>query len=270
MRPFPHRLPRLGMGTWHMGDDPPREISALRAGLDLGMPLIDTAEMYADGAAERVVGQAIRGRRDGVFLVTKFYPHNAPRRMLRAACNASRERLGVETIDLYLLHWRGSHPLAQTVATLEELAAEGRIARWGVSNFDVDDMEQLFAVPGGDRCAANQVLYNLARRGVEFDLLPWCAGRGVELMAYSPLDEGRLASHPALARVAARLSATPAQVALAWLLRDGRAAVIPKAASGAHVRENHAALELRLDDPTLAELDRAFPPPGEKQALEVI
>jgi diketogulonate reductase-like aldo/keto reductase len=260
------------MGTWHMGEPGARaaEAGALRLGLELGMRLIDTAEMYGEGQAERTVGEAIRGRREAVYLVSKFYPHHATAPKLRAACESSLDRLGVDRLDLYLLHWRGPTPLAETVATLEALVAEGRIGRWGVSNFDVADMEELFAVPGGDRCAANQVLYNLASRGIEYDLLPWCARRGVRIMAYSPLDEGRLVRHPVLRRLAGHLGASAAQLALAWLLHDARACVIPKAAREPHVRENHAALGLGLEAATLAELDRAFPPPRCKQPLGVI
>ncbi len=265
-------MPRLGLGTWHMGENAldAAEVDALRVGLDLGLALIDTAEMYGEGGAERVVGQAVRGRRDEVYLVSKFYPHHASERKLRAACAGSLERLGVEALDLYLLHWRGSVPLAETVAALEALVAEGRIHRWGVSNFDVADMEELYRVPGGERCAANQVLYNLARRGIEFDLLPWCRERGVDVMAYSPLDEGRLLEHPALAAAAGRLGVPPAQVALAWTLRSPGMVSIPKASRPEHVRSNHAAASLRLDGAALAELDAAFPPPPRKRALEMI
>jgi len=233
-------LPRLGMGTWHMGErayNRAAEIAALRLGLDLGMNLVDTAEMYGEGGAENVVGEAIRGRREGVFVVSKFYPHHAERRKLIAACDGSLSQLGIEALDLYLLHWRGPVPLEETVATLEELSGAGKIRRWGVSNFDVADMEELVAVPGGERVAANQVLYNLGRRGVEFDLLPWCAERGIPVMAYSPLDEGRLASHPAVRTIAQRMEITPAQVALAWLLRNPAIAAIPKASNAEHVRE---------------------------------
>lgn len=260
------------MGTWHMGENAPRapEVDALRLGLELGMPLIDTAEMYGEGGAERVVGEAIAGRREGVHLVSKFYPHHASARKLRAACAASLERLRVDVLDLYLLHWRGSTPLAETVATLEELVAEGRIRRWGVSNFDVADLEELFGVPGGERCAANQVLYNLSRRGIEYDLLPWCAAHGVEVMAYSPIDEGRLARHPGLVRIATRAGMSPAQLALAWLLRDGRVAVIPKATRAQHVRENRAALDIALREEVLDEIDASFPPPRRKQPLGMI
>ena len=270
--PFPP-LPRLGSGTWRMGERRgarASEVAALRLALDLGMDLIDTAEMYGEGGAEEVVGEAIGGRRSDVVLVSKFYPHHAAPRQLRAACGASLRRLGVDSVDLYLLHWRGSVPLGETVHALEELVEEGRIRRWGVSNFDVADMEDLFRVPGGSRCAANQVLYNLARRGIEFDLLPWCRERGIDVMAYSPLDEGRLVGHPALAAVAARLGAPESQVALAWTLREPGEVSLPKASRLEHVRSNHAALALRLDVSVLAELDVAFPPPARKRALEMI
>jgi diketogulonate reductase-like aldo/keto reductase len=241
-----------------------------RLGLDLGMSLIDTAEMYGEGGAEEVVGDALAGRRGDVYVVSKFYPHHASRRELRAACDRSLARLRIDRIDCYLYHWRGSVPLAETVAALEELVRAGKIARWGVSNFDVHDLEELFAIPGGERVAANQVLYNLATRGIEFDLLGWCAARGIDVMAYSPLDEGRLVKHPALAGIASRLGVTTAQVALAWVLRDPRVVAIPKAASEEHVRANRAARDLRLDAATLGELDRAFPPPRRKTALAMI
>jgi diketogulonate reductase-like aldo/keto reductase len=266
-------MPRLGMGTWHMGEDRARrgaEAAALRVGLDLGMRLIDTAEMYGEGGAEEIVGQAIRGRRDEAFVVSKFYPHHASRHALRQACDASLRRLAIDRIDCYLYHWRGSVPLEETVATLEELVAAGKIASWGVSNFDVADLEELVAVPGGERLAADQVLYNLATRGIEFDLVPWCARRGVDVMAYSPLDEGRLLGHKVLAAAASRLGASPAEVALAWVLRDPRVAAIPKAARAEHVRSNRRAADLALDGECLAALDHAFPPPRRKTALAMI
>ncbi|HEY4999532.1 MAG TPA: aldo/keto reductase [Usitatibacter sp.] len=266
-------MPRLGMGTWHMGERPANrahEVEALRLGLDLGMGLVDTAEMYGEGGAESVVGEAIRGRREDVFVVSKFYPHHASRAKLKAACDASLRQLGIERMDLYLLHWRGPVALEETVGTLEELVAMGRIKRWGVSNFDVADLEELVAVPGGRRVAANQVLYNLGRRGVEFDLLPWCSRNEVPVMAYSPLDEGRLMRHPALDAVARRLGATPAQVAIAWLLRERLVVAIPKASSAGHVRANRAALDLALDEEALQALDHAFPPPRRKRPLEMI
>jgi diketogulonate reductase-like aldo/keto reductase len=266
-------MPRLGMGTWHMGEraaNRAREVAALRLGLDLGMNLIDTAEMYGEGGAESVVGEAIRGRREEVFVVSKFYPHHASPQKLKAACDASLRQLGIERMDLYLLHWRGPVSLDETVATLEDLVRAGKIARWGVSNFDVADMEALTAVPGGPRVAADQVLYNLARRGVEFDLLPWCARHDVRPMAYSPLDEGGLVRHPALDAVARRLGATPGQVAVAWVLRDPLVVAIPKASTPEHVRANRAALDLALDEDALHALDSAFPPPRRKRPLEMI
>ena len=266
-------LPRFGMGTWHMGEgDGTRaaEVAALRLGLDLGVRLIDTAEMYGDGGAEEVVGEAIRGRRERVFVVSKFYPHHAARKDLAAACERSRRRLGIDTIDCYLLHWRGRVPLAETVDALNELAAKGRVAAWGVSNFDVADMEELFAVDGGNRAAANQVLYNLARRGPEFDLLPWCVARSVDVMAYSPLDEGSLARHPAVVQVAKGLGASAAQVAIAWTMRRPEVVSIPKAASEDHLRANVAAAALELSPDALAALDRAFPPPRRKTTLAMI
>jgi diketogulonate reductase-like aldo/keto reductase len=266
-------MPRLGMGTWHMGErayNRATEVAALRLGLDLGMNLVDTAEMYGEGGAEKVVGEAIRDRRDDVFVVSKFYPHHASRRKLIAACDGSLSQLGIETLDLYLLHWRGPEPLEETVATLEELAGAGKIKRWGVSNFDVADMEELVAVPGGERVAANQVLYNLGRRGVEFDLLPWCAERGIPVMAYSPLDEGRLASHPAVRTIAARMGVTPAQVALAWLLRNPAVVAIPKASNAEHVRANRAAADIELDADALGTLEQSFPSPRRKKPLEMI
>lgn len=266
-------MPRFGMGTWHMGESAATrsaEVAALRLGLELGVRLIDTAEMYAEGGAEEVVGEAIRGRRDGVCIVSKFYPHHAARKDLVAACERSRARLGIDCIDCYLLHWRGPLPLAETVDTLNQLTAQGRIASWGVSNFDTADMEELFALPGGDRAAANQVLYNLVRRGPEFDLLPWCSTRKVDVMAYSPLDEGPLARHPAVVAVAEDLGVTAAQVAIAWTLLRAEVVSIPKAAREAHMRDNVAASSLRLNRGAQEALDRAFPPPRRKMPLAMI
>ena len=244
-----------------------REVGALRLGLDLGITLIDTAEMYGAGGAEEVVGEAIRGRRDGVYVVTKFYPHHADARHLRTACEGSLMRLGIDRIDCYLYHWRGSVPLAETVEGLEHLAAVGKIARWGVSNFDVADLEELAALRDGDNLAADQVLYNLARRGAEFDLLPWCARRGIDVMAYSPLDEGPLARHPAVAAVARELHVTPAEVALAWTIRNPGVCTIPKASREEHVRAVRRAADLKLDAAAIAALDRTFPPPTRKRPL---
>lgn len=268
-------VPALGQGTWHMGErraDRRAEADALHLGLDLGLTLIDTAEMYGDGGAEEVVGEAIAGRpRESVFLVSKVYPHNATRRAMPAACERSLRRLRVETIDLYLLHWRGSAPLAETVEAFEALRRQGKIRRWGVSNLDVADLQEL-GEEALARCATDQVLYNLSSRGIEFDLLPLCRARGMPVMAYTPLGQaGRMLRDRVLAAVAARHGATPAQVALAWTLRDpGGVIAIPKAADAAHVRENAAAAAIALTPEDLAELDAAFPPPKRKRPLEML
>ncbi|SFK53438.1 aldo/keto reductase [Falsiroseomonas stagni] len=265
-------VPALGQGTWYMGErgsDRRAEAAALRLGLDLGMTVIDTAEMYAEGGAEQVVAEAIAGRRDECFLVSKVYPHNAGARTLPLALEASLKRLRVERIDLYLLHWRGGVPLAETVAAMEKAVAAGKIARWGVSNLDVDDLEEL----GRDLpdCATDQVLWNLGARGVEFDLLPFCGARGMPVMAYSPIGQGgALLRHPALRAIGARHGATPAQVALAFVLARPGVIAIPKAADPDHVRQNAAARELVLTPAELAELDAAFPPPRRKQALAML
>ncbi|WP_439580406.1 aldo/keto reductase [Elioraea sp.] len=267
------RVPALGQGTWRMGEDRrarKAEVAALRLGIELGMTLIDTAEMYGEGGAEEVVGEAVEGRRDGLFIVSKVYPHNAGRRAVAAACERSLRRLGIDTIDLYLLHWRGSVPLAETVEGFEALKHAGRIACWGVSNLDVADMEELWSV-GGAACATNQVLYNVDERGIEFDLIPWCAERHIPIMAYSPVGQGgRLLRHKALAGIAARHGATPAQVAIAWTLRLPGVIAIPKAADPAHVRENAAAAALRLTEEDHATLDAAFPPPARKRPLAIL
>jgi diketogulonate reductase-like aldo/keto reductase len=265
-------VPALGQGTWNMGErgsDRRREADALRLGLDLGMTLIDTAEMYAEGGAEEVVAEAIAGRRSDVFLVSKVYPHNAGGRKLEAALERSLRRLRTESLDLYLLHWRGSVPLEDTVAAMERMHAAGKIRRWGVSNLDVDDLEELG--PALADCAADQVLYNLEHRGVEFDLLPFCRERRMPVMAYSPVGQGgALLRHPALQGVARRLGATPAQVAIAWTLRQGGVISIPKAADAGHVRLNAAAGDLQLAPEDLAALDAAFPPPRRKRALAML
>jgi len=271
--PSGEAVPALGQGTWYMGDLPARraaEVAALRAGMDLGMTLIDTAEMYGDGAAERLVGEAIAGRRDSAFIVSKVLPHHATRRGTVAACEASLKRLATDRIDLYLLHWRGGVPLEDTLSGFAELQRAGKIRHWGVSNFDVDDMRELNAVAGGAAVAANQVLYNLTRRGIEFDLLPQCAAEGVPLMAYSPIEQGCLLRDPTLATIAGRHQATPAAIALAWVLRQPGMIAIPKASSEAHVRDNRAALDIQLNEDDLAALDRAFAPPRSKQPLEMI
>jgi len=252
-------VPPIGQGTWRMGVDRPAEITALRTGIDLGMTVIDTAELYADGAAEEVVGQAVRGRRDEVFLVSKVLPQNATTEGTVAACHASLRRLGTDRLDLYLLHWRREVPLVETVAGLEKLREEGSIQAWGVSNFDLHDLEDL---PEGAVPACNQILYNLTRRGPEANLFPWCERVGAAIMAYSPVEKGALLDHPDLRRVATERGATSAQVALAWSVRSGGVIAVPKAVRLAHVKENAAALDLELTDEELEVLDRAFPAPG--------
>ena len=271
--PSGEAVPRLGQGTWRMGENRrlrDEEIAALKLGLGLGMTLIDTAEMYGDGEAERIVGEALAGRRDEVFIVSKVLPENASRAGTIAACERSLKRLGTDRIDLYLLHWRGRHRLKETLAGFQALMDQGLIRSWGVSNFDVDDMEELEALPGGKPAATNQVLYNLARRGIEADLLPWCRDRGIPIMAYSPIDQGRILRDRSLGRVAARHRATPAQIALAWVLRHEDMMVIPKAMTETHVRKNRAALDLPLTPADLAELARAFPAPRGVQPLEML
>lgn len=265
-------VPALGQGTWAMAEAPANraeELAALRAGVDLGLTLIDTAEMYADGEAERLVGEALRGLREQVFLVSKAYPQNASRDRLPRACEASLKRLGTDRLDLYLLHWRGRVPLAETVEAMEALVAAGKIRRWGVSNLDTADLQELVAA-GGAACATDQVLYNLGRRGPEHVLLPWLAAQGLPVMAYSPVEQGRLLANRPLQEIAARLNATPAQVALAWVLRGGQAVAIPKAGRVAHVRENRAAADLRLSAHDLAALDAAFPRPHARGPLEML
>jgi diketogulonate reductase-like aldo/keto reductase len=266
-------IPVLGLGTWMMGEsDKTRddEVAAIKLGLDLGATLIDTAEMYGDGEAESIVGDAIAGRRDGLFIISKVLPENASRKDTVAACERSLKRLRTDRIDLYLLHWRGSTPLQHTLDAFIQLQREGKIRHWGVSNFDTDDMEELVALSGGDACAINQVLYNLKRRRIEYDLVPFCRARSIPVMAYSPIEQGRLLGAAALKAVAERHGVTPAQVALAWLLGRPATIVIPKATNPAHVRENIAALDLSLTDDDRATLDRAFPPPHKKYALEML
>ena len=265
-------IPVLGQGTWHFAEDPARreeEINSLRLGLDLGMTVIDTAEMYANGEAERLVGEAIAVRRDEVFLVSKVLPDHASRLATIASCESSLSRLCTDRIDLYLLHWRGEIPLEETLDAFEELLHSDKIRHWGVSNFDVADMEDLM-LADGTAVATDQVLYNLTRRGIEYDLLPWSHQRGIPLMAYSPIEQGRLLRHPVLKRLAAQHRATPAQIALAWVLRQDGMIAIPKSATPAHVRENRAALDLQLSRHDLADLDRAFPPPTVKRELDII
>lgn len=266
-------VPALGAGTWNMGENASQrktEVDALRYALDLGVTLIDTAEMYGEGGAEEVVGEAITGRRDEVFVVSKLYPHNASLDGVIAACERSLKRLKTDRIDLFLLHWRGSHPLSDTVEGFKTLVKQGKIGNWGVSNFDTADMKELFKVPHGDRCAVNQVLYNLSRRGIEYDLMPWCVGQRIPLMAYSPIEQGRLASHPALKEIALAHGATSAQVALAFVLQHMGVIAIPKASNRAHVEQNVHALELRLLDEEWQKLNALFPPPKKAQPLEMI
>ena len=265
-------VPSMGQGTWKMGERAERrsdEIAALRAGVELGMTLVDTAEMYGDGAAEALICEALGDRRDQLFLVSKAYPQNASRSRLAGACEASLKRLGTDRLDLYLLHWRGSVPLAETIEAMEALKSAGKIRHWGVSNLDTDDMDELIAA-GGDGCVTDQILYNLVRRGPELDLLPWLAQHKVPVMAYSPVEQGRLTSHPALDNVAAKVGATPAQVALAWTLRHDGLIAIPKASSIAHVRENRAAADIVLSDADLATLDAAFPRLAGRRPLEML
>jgi diketogulonate reductase-like aldo/keto reductase len=268
-------VPALGQGTWYMGErrgDAGREAAALRLGVDLGMTLIDTAEMYASGGAEEVVAQAVSGIRDRVFIVSKVLPQNASRSGVPAACERSLKRLRTDRIDLYLLHWRGGHPLAETVAAFEALKTAGKIRYWGVSNFDTGDMKELFGVPGGAGCASNQVLYHPESRGIEFDLLAWCADLGIPVMAYSPLGHHvrRLLGSRALQEVARRHDATPAQVAIAWGMRSGRVISIPKAADAAHVRENAAAAAIELTAEDLAAIDAMHRPPSRKVGLDLL
>jgi len=266
-------VPVLGQGTWRMGEDKSKrksEVAALRAGIELGMTLIDTAEMYASGGAERVVGEAIAGQRDQVFVVTKFYPQNATRERMAAACDRSLRRLDIAQIDLYLLHWPSDVPLKETFAGFEDLLEAKKIRYAGVSNFDVDEMTELGRLKGGlERIVTNEVLYNLERRGVEWDLVPWMRKRHRPVIAYSPVEEGLLAHpHPVLKRVAERHDATPVQIALAWVIRDDGVIAIPKAADAKHVRENRGAADIKLTKRDLDELDESFPSPAGKKPLE--
>ncbi len=272
--------PSLGLGTWRMGEsarERPREVAAVRLALEIGYRVIDTAEMYGEGGAEAVVGQALAEAlragtvaREELFVVSKVYPHNASRAGVAAACERSRQRLGLDRIDLYLLHWRGAHPLSETVAGFEALRSRGHIVRWGVSNFDVDDLEELQGVAGGTACAANQVYYSLSERGPGHSLLPWQQRVGMPLMAYCPIDQGVLAGHPRLAEIARAKDCTAAQLALAWAMQHSGVMAIPKAVREAHLRENFAAAALRLSDDDTAALDTAFPPPRRKPPLAMV
>lgn len=271
-------LPAIGQGTWYMGENAAarrKEVAALQRGIDLGLTLIDTAEMYAEGGAEEVVGEAIRGRRDEVYLVSKVYPWNAGGQKAQAACEASLKRLGTDYLDLYLLHWRGNIPLDETIEAMESLMVQGKIGRWGVSNLDRDDMQTLWKLNGGQECATNQVLYHLGSRGIEYDLLPWCAERHMSVMAYCPLAQaGRLRdgllNHPEVNAIALEKGVSAAQILLAWVIRHPGVIAIPKASSIEHVNENAAALEVRLSAQDLVRLDAAFPPPGRKMPLDVV
>jgi aldehyde reductase len=266
-------VPALGQGTWCMGEDPARrkqELATLQRGIDLGLTLIDTAEMYGDGASEQLVGEAIRGRRDEVFVVTKVYPHNASRRAMPVACANSLRRLGIQTIDLYLLHWSGSVPIGETVQAFEALQREGRIRHWGVSNLGVEEMEALWAEPGGRAVQTDQVLYNLTRRGVEWDLLPWLRERSIPAMAYSPIEQGRLLRQRGLARFAKEQGMTPAQAALAWLLAQEGVIAIPKTGHRERLEENAAAAQFQLSPGQLQQLDELFEPPHGPAPLEML
>jgi diketogulonate reductase-like aldo/keto reductase len=264
------RMPAFGLGTWRMGNDRSRrkqETDAIAHAIDIGYPMIDTAEMYGEGNAEESIGDALAGRkRDAIYLVSKVYPHNASKTGTVAACERSLKRLKTDRIDLYLLHWRGQHAFADTLEGFERLLRDGKIKDYGVSNFDRDDMEEWTALDGG-RCGTNQVMYNLARRGIEFDLVPWQRQHTIPVMAYSPLDQGPLLRHATLKAIAARHGATPAQIALAWLLRQEAMVAIPKSADRARVSENLGALKVKLTDADITELDRAFPPPKRKTSL---
>jgi diketogulonate reductase-like aldo/keto reductase len=270
--PSGERLPVLGQGTWGMAEDPAvrdEELRSLRLGLDLGLTLIDTAELYADGAAEELVADAVEGRRDEVFLVTKVLPASATRHGTKEACERSLERLRTDRIDLYLLHWRGSLPLAGTIEAFTELKEAGKIRHWGVSNFDTVDLAELITVAGGDAVETDQVLYNLSHRQAELELLPWCRVWGMPLMAYSPVDRGALVENDVMVAIAEKHGATPAQVALAWVLRQSDVCAIPKASIREHVRENVRALELQLDNEDIKLLDEEFPPPSAPAPLDL-
>jgi diketogulonate reductase-like aldo/keto reductase len=267
------RVPALGQGTWHMGENKAgraEEIATLRLGLDLGITLIDTAEMYGEGKAEELIGDAIAGRRDEAFLVSKVYPHNATRKGAVAACERSLKRLRTDRIDLYLLHWRGSVPFAETLEAFLALQKSGKIRHYGVSNLDLEDMQELRSVPGGKGVATNQLLYNLTCRGIEWDLVPWLRKRRIPVMAYSPIQQARLVRNPKLADFARRHGMTPAQAALAWLLANDDIIVIPKTGKRERLKENFGALDHPLTKEQLAELDRLFSPPQELAPLQML
>lgn len=266
-------LPSLGMGTWRMGEnskDFDDEVLALRHGLGLGFSLIDTAEMYGEGGAEEVVSEAIKGRRQSVFLVSKVYPHNASRDGAIAACNRTLKRLNTDYLNLYLLHWRGSYPLSETLEAFQQLKQAGKIRDYGVSNFDTDDMEEAMQVPGGDAIATNQVLYNLSRRGIERNLLPWCTQRQMPVMAYSPVEQGRILNNATLKQLAKERDASAAQIASAWLLQQPNVVIIPKSSRIDHIEQNYAAQHLALSPQELETLEVAFPAPKKSIPLQML
>lgn len=263
----------LGQGTWNMGDSDltrGEELKTLRTGIDLGLNVIDTAEMYGNGRSELLVGEAIEGRRDKVFLISKVLPSNASRHGTKEACEKSLKRLNTDYLDLYLLHWQGRHPFEETVLAMMDLQQEGKIRQWGVSNMDVEEMERFYSIERGNTCAANEVLYNLIRRGIEYDLLPWCRMHRVPVIAYSPVEQGRLLDHALLAEIGERHHATPSQIALAWVIRNPGVIAIPKASSVRHIQENFKSLFIELSEEDLVQLDKAFPVPDRKMPLEML
>ena len=271
--PSGESVPSMGLGTWHMGErigNPKTEVDALIRGLDLGATLIDTAEMYARGGAERVVGSAIKGRRDDVFIVSKILPHNASFDGTIRACENSLQRMEIESIDLYLLHWPGNHPLESTVSAFEQLKTDGKIKHWGVSNFDTSDMQELYGIPEGKNCQINQVLYNLSRRGIEWDLLPWCRSMGLPIMAYSPIEQGRLLENKKLKALASEIGVSAAQLSIAWSIRNNDIITIPKASNLEHVSQNIDAWTIKLESAILDELDKLFEPPVRKRGLDIL
>ena len=271
--PSGESIPSMGLGTWHMGErigNPKTEVDALVRGLDLGAALIDTAEMYARGGAERVVGSAIKGRRDDVFIVSKILPHNASFDGTIRACENSLQRMEIESIDLYLLHWPGNHPLEYTVSAFEQLKTDGKIKHWGVSNFDTSDMQELYGIPEGKNCQINQVLYNLSRRGIEWDLLPWCRSKGLPIMAYSPIEQGRLLENKKLKALASEIGVSAAQLSIAWSIRNNDIITIPKASNLEHVSQNIEAWTIKLESAILDELDKLFEPPVRKKGLDIL
>ena len=271
--PSGENVPSMGLGTWHMGErigNPKTEVDALIRGLDLGATLIDTAEMYARGGAERVVGNAIKGRRDNVFIVSKIVPHNASFDGTIRACENSLQRMEIESIDLYLLHWPGNHPLESTVSAFEQLKTDGKIKHWGVSNFDTSDMQELYGIPDGKNCQINQVLYNLSRRGIEWDLLPWCRSMELPIMAYSPIEQGRLLENKKLIALATEIGLSAAQLLIAWSIRKNDIITIPKASNLEHVSQNIDAWTIKLESAILDELDKLFEPPVRKRGLDIL